>query len=427
LRSVENLQYRIMENNHTDHVEEGEHIESVPQKTDNTVLLVLVTLVLIAGGMFAMNRLMATKPEAKKADVEVWTPSVKVVPLEEIDYQPVIRAEGKVEAATKTMLISEVAGAIVYLSPMLEKGNEIPEGEILLKLDDFDYKTQLVSLKATLADAELLLEQEKARALQAERDWDKLGRGGSATDLVLRKPQIKSAKARIEAAVAAIEKAERDLVKTVIRAPYTCMVDRKFIDDGAYVNRMGQVAEISSIDEHEVRLPINLNEVGFLDEKRGVGSEVLLEADLGGNAYQWKGKAMRYEGGVDRATFSMVMVVNVKRDPSTKTSAMFALPPKGLFVKASITGKKAGEVFSVPREALREGNTLWVLADKNVLDVVDVEVLRSERDRVLINKPAAGELVKGERIIVSPIAVPAVGMTLKQEVDEELKAGDDLK
>lgn len=399
-------------------------------KTDNTLLIVLLSIGLLAVGIFGMQWLMATKPEAKKAAPEIWTPSVKVISLSARDYTPVIRAEGEVEAATKTMLISEVAGAVVYISPMLEKGNVIMKGEIILKVDDADYKTQLTSTKSALADAELVLAQEEARAVQGVRDWKKLGRGNSAPDLVLRKPQIKSALARIAAAQAAIEKSERDMAKTVIKAPYTCLVDRKFIDQGAYVSMLSQVAEVSSVVEYEVRLPLNLNEMGFLDEDSGIGSEVLLESTIGGKFYQWKGTAVRFEGGVDSSTFSMVMVVSVKRD-SAKDRERFQLPPVGMFVQAKVPGMPMGKVFTIPREALRDGGAVWILAENEVLEIVAVEVIRSERDEVIIAAKGVADkkLTSGDRIIISPIAIPASGMKLELEVENPLEnqSGGNLK
>ena len=423
---MENLELKNMENNTSEEPKEPEEKSGMEDKADNTVLMVLLAIGLLALGAYGMKWLMDTKPEAKKAIPETWTPSVQVIPLTEKNYTPVIRAEGEVEAATKTMLISEVAGSVVHISPLLEKGNTIPEGEIILKVDDADYKTQLTSAKSTLADAELMLAQEEARAVQAERDWKKLGRGTVATDLVLRKPQIKSALARIEAAQAAIEKAERDMAKTVIRAPYTCLVDRKFIDEGAYVSMMSQIAEVSSVDEYEVRLPLNLNEVGFLDKASGIGSEVLLESMIGGKLYQWKGQAVRFEGGVDSSTFSRIMVVSVKRD-SAKEDENFQLPPVGMFVKAKLQGQAMGKVFSIPGEALREGTSVWVLAENDLLEVVDVTVIRSERDQVIIEPKEKDNLVAGDRIIVSPIAIPVNGMKLEVEKSSEVQDSENLK
>ncbi len=386
----------------------------VEEKADNTILMVILSLLFLFGGAFIMKSLMETKPEAKKVAAESWVPSVQVIIAELVDYTPLIRAEGSVTPSTKTMLISEVTGAVTYISPELEKGNVISEGEILMKVDDADYLTQLTSAKSSLADAELLLAQEEAKATQAEREWSKLGRGGVASELMLRKPQIKSAKAKIVAAQAMITKGERDVNKTTIRAPYTCMVDHKFIDVGAFVSSMSQIAEVSSVDQYEIRLPLNLNELGLLAENVGVGSEVMLESNIGGKVYQWKGKAERLEGGVDSATFSRIMVVTVARDEAQDKG--YELPPVGLFLKASFMGSPMGEVFSLPREVLREGDTLWMLNEEGVLKIIKAQVLRVERDVVIIS---AKSLRAGDRIINSPIAVPVDGMQLELELEKE--------
>ena len=393
-----------------------------PQKADNTLLMVIITVGLLGLGFYINKKLMESKPEAKKADVESWAPSVRVLDLKKISYVPVIHTEGMVGASTKTLLISEVAGASVYISPLLEIGNVIPEGEILLKLDDADYQTQLTSAKSSLADAELLLAQEQARAVQAEREWKKLGRGGSATDLALRKPQIKSARARIEAAEAQIQKAERDVSKTVIRAPYTCKVDEKFIGSGAFVSSFSRIAEVSSIDKYKVSLPIDLNELRFLGKDLGIGLEVSLESLIGGESYDWLGKAVRFEGGVDSNTFSRMMVVDVERDESKIKG--FELPPVGLFIKAKLHGEEIGEVFSIPREAIRENETLWLLSEENTLNSVNADIVRTERDSVLVN---IGKLKDGDRIIISPIAIPVAGMQLDVEADNENSSESELK
>jgi hypothetical protein len=124
----------------------------------------------------------------------------------------------------------------------------------------------------------------------------------------------------------------------------------------------------------------------------------------------------------------MVMVVSVKRDTAEK-DAKFALPPKGLFVKAKVPGKPMGKVFTIPREALREADTLWVLAENEVLDIVSVEVIRTERNQVIIAAKvnADKKLTYGDRIIVSPIAIPVIGMKLEMESSVESSAGEHLK
>jgi hypothetical protein len=55
----------------------------------------------------------------------------------------------------------------------------------------------------------------------------------------------------------------------------------------------------------------------------------------------------------------------------------------------------------IPREALREGNQIWVVGPDNLLKIVDADVLWREKETVLISN----KLEKGEQLIVSDIRV----------------------
>ena len=73
-----------------------------------------------------------------------------------------------------------------------------------------------------------------------------------------------------------------------------------------------------------------------------------------------------------------------------------------------------GKFFAIPRVALRDGDVVWILAEDEVLDIVEVEVIRSERNRVIIRAKETGEkkLTSGDGVIISPIAIPVSGMKL---------------
>jgi len=382
---------------------------------DNTLLVIIVTVAILIAGLGGYQYLEANKVEAKKSDVENFLPTVEVVSARRLAFVPTIELQGEVMPATETELISEVAGAIIEVSPKLEVGSVIDENEIILRVNDADYLTQLANAESSLADAELMLAQEKARAEQSIRDWKKLGRGKEASELVRRLPQIKSAEARITAAKAAIAKADRDVAKTVIRAPYRCIVDQKFIDDGAYLSAMSRIAKIYSVSRFEVRLPVSLDKVNFLPADNGVGHKVKLIANIGGEKLQWDGVVNRFEGGIDSKTFSMMMVVGIAPNPK---QGLFQFPPKGLFIDGQIQGKNLSDVIQIPRVAMRENQTIWILDDDRKLRMKKVITVREERDHIYIES----DLKDGSNIIISPIATPIEGMQLEQQ--EKLKPKD---
>ena len=96
---------------------------------------------------------------------------------------------------------------------------------MILRIDASDYDAALAQAKSNLEEARMALVSEEARAKQAERDWKSLGTGGEASDLTLRKPQLASARAKVEAAETAVKKAERDVERATVEAPYAARVE----------------------------------------------------------------------------------------------------------------------------------------------------------------------------------------------------------
>ncbi len=96
---------------------------------------------------------------------------------------------------------------------------------------------------------------------------------------------------------------------------------------------------------------------------------------------------------------------------SISTSADGLRPPLavGLFVNAEIAGRSAEQVTLVPRSAMRDGSRLLVVDEENRLRYRDVEVLRIDRDDVLIR---AG-LLAGERVCISQLQTVVEGMQVR--------------
>ena len=369
------------------------------------IIKVFLVIIVLAVGWFVMGALMKSPVKASTEAKEGFVPRVEVVEVHTESIKVEIDAQGMVEPVTQTMLLSEVAGAIEWISPELKAGGYFKKGETMLRMSKADYESQLAQAKARVADAELQIEQEKARAQQALRDWKKLGRGGEPSSLVKREPQLKSAEAALVAARAAVVQSERDLQKTVVKAPYDCLVRTTQVDLGGYLTAAARIAEIYEADKVEVRLPLRLEDVTYLPEKL-VGTPVLLSVKVGRVEREWQGKVVRTEGVVDRATMTMMTVVEVT---AADVGGMFELPPFGLFVQGEFQGDELTDVVKLPRVALRDGSTAWVVDSDGNLEVRKVKAERSERDFAYVVDGLTG----GERVIVSPIEVPVPGMPVE--------------
>ena len=375
--------------------------------------VVAIVLVLVVG-VLVMKYLKNNGPEADKEIAPRVIPVVRVLQVKAAAERLTISTQGRVEPVRRTQAASEVMGRVVMVSPKFKTGGEFSFNEVMLEIDSSDYVSAHASAESSLADAELLLVQEEARAEQALRDWQKLGRG-EPSELVVRRPQIASVKARISAAEAAVGKAMRDLDRTKLRAPYDCRVQATYTDLGSYIMTGARLADLYSVDAFEVRVPVTLEELGYIDKDELIGAEVLIRAVIGGKEREWQGEIVRSEGLVDRETMTMYLAVTIKPN---KTAGQYALPPMGLFVQAKIQGKKLERVTRIPRSALRSDHTLLIVNAENQLEIIPVKVVRTLNKSVLVSEG----LKDGCRIIVSPMETPVPGMQLVVEDDEAEQA-----
>ena len=95
------------------------------------------------------------------------------------------------------------------------------------------------------------------------------------------------------------------------------------------------------------------------------------------------------------------------KSSDTKVTKSFTTSlPMGLFVEAIIEGRWFDDLVILPASALLNNNLVAIIDQKNQLRFRTVEVLRRQRDQVIIS---AG-LNAGERVFVSGLHHPIEGM-----------------
>jgi RND family efflux transporter MFP subunit len=363
------------------------------------VFLISISVVLL-GGMVAFA-LYKSRPKAAKQDTDKIHPLVEVMAVTAVDVPMKLPSQGIVEAKRKTTLAAEVGGKIVKISDKFEAGGEFEEDEVILEIDDADYQANLAQSKSNLEEARMALITEEARATQAERDWKRLGSGGEASDLTLRKPQLASARAKVAAAEAAVEKADNDLRRTKVRAPYPARVEMTQADLGAFVGTGSPLLTIYSRGPYEVRLPLSLDEFAFIEQDKDgkPRSSAELKLEAAGRKFDWHGDIVRTEGQVERSSRSIYLVAEVDTTTDTETNRGTLLQP-GLFVEAEVAGITLKKVFQVPLQAFRELDTVVVVSQpENKLAFRKVKVIWREGGVALVSEG----LESGERVLLTEI------------------------
>lgn len=331
--------------------------------------------------------------------------TVDVVTLKKADTTIFINSYGKVKPRTQSILLPQVSGQIMEISPNFRDGGFFDKGDMLLKLDDRDHKAEIEIARSALFTAKQALSEEKARAEQANQDWQRLGNKGVASDLVLRKPQLMSAQAKVSSAKASLAKSELALERTKIKAPFTGRVLRKEVDVGQVVSSGTKLAEIFAVDYVEVRLPIQNKDLSYIDlpeNNRFQGQvsyqpEVELSSDIMTIAQTWKGKVVRTEGAFDTASQQLFVVAQI--DDPYGINQSEGLPLKiGQYVKAKIKGKELKNALVVPNQSIYQGSYVYIV-DNNVLKRKEVS-LAWQNDKIAIIRSG---LTEGELLVVTPL------------------------
>ncbi len=383
------------------------------------LIKVLAPLLVLAGGAYGAWYLVRTRPPVETQPPEVIVPLVRTQTAIAKSVQFKVQAQGTVVPRTESALVPEVSGRVVDVSSSLADGAFFEEGEVLLRIEPQDFELAVVRTEAEVARASHRLEIEKAEAEVARREWESLGSGEKPSPLVLRQPQLAEARAALASAQAALKQAERNLERTVLRAPYTGRVRQKNVDVGQYVTVGSAVARLYSVDYAEVRLPIPDDQLAFVrlpfdyrdGSRRPSGPRVRLSAEFAGRTHHWSGRIVRTEGEIDPQS-RMIHAVAQVEDPYGRQGPA-GRPPLavGLFVQAEIFGKQARGVFVLPRAALRGPDRLIVVDSENRLRFREVEVLRSQGEQVIVGQG----LQEGERVLLSPLDTAVEGMRVRTE------------
>ncbi len=346
---------------------------------------------IIIFGLAICSVLIFTKPVAKPEEIKRIPPIVQTESLSPESISMAIVSQGTVIPRTESQIYPEIAGRVIYVSPKLYEGSSFKKGDVLLKIDPKDYELSIKSAEANLAAAKTNYSIAKAESESAQEEWDKIG-SGKATDLTLKKPQLAQAKSSVEAAEADLERLNRNLEKTEIKAPYDGLVRKKNIDIGTVIAPGYLLASVYATDYIEVKLPIPDEDLIFLDiplDGSGIDSDnqptVLFKGIFGGKEITWEGSIVRMEAEIDPKNRMAILIGRVSKPYDI---SKHEIPLRvGQFVEAEIVGKKFKNIYKINRDLIRNNNEVAII-DKadSTIDFKAVNIIRYIDDIAFIDK-----------------------------------------
>lgn len=385
------------------------------------VVSALACLVLLGGAAATSYMIFQTEPTAQREGATKKTAAlVETVQAELGTYTPRLRVLGVVEAAQEIDLSPRVGGIVFELDENVVPGGIVERESELLKIDPRDYENELAMLTSAMRQVEAELAIEEGRQQVARREYELLGEEISEENqtLVLREPQIASIRARLRAAEAAVDRAERDLEETSILAPFDAQVMDRMVNVGSRVAPRERLAHLVGIDEYWVTASVpmsDLRRIRFGDAQRS-GSRVTIRHSSWGADETRVGRVSRLIGSLDEQT-RLARVQIVVKDPLARETSGQPLI-LGSIVQLQIEAEPIGGVVRIPRELLRQNSTVWVYAD-GVLDIRSVGVEFRDAEGAYISSG----LEDGDMIVTTNLATVRAGLPL--QIDDGGGAGDD--
>lgn len=373
------------------------------------LLKIALPVLVFVGAVFSAKIIKDNAPEPRRRPQFEQKLAVEASTFKADSYQVRLASRGTARPKFENGLVPEITGTVVGLSPNFVVGGSFEKGETLIELDRRDFEIAVIQAQANVAQASAGLQEEQARSKQAKADWKSLGRKGSPSALTARVPQVAAARAQLALANAQVQKAELDLDRTKVVAPFSGRVLEKAIDVGEFVNRGTTLGRIYATSALEVRLPMAASQLTHLDipgmnrsgdnKDDGKASEpakVTFRARVGNKDHEWTGRIVRSEG-IDTQTQQLHVVAQIDDVASASGENLRV----GQYLSAEIEARRLDNVFVLPRAAVREGGEIVLLDDNGAIQSKKVAVAWTDEEFAAI--PIAEADLPAEPVVVTTV------------------------
>ena len=369
-----------------------------------------------------------------------------------------LNATGYVVAAHKIQVASKVIGRVAWIG--VDKGDPVREGQVIVRLEDEEYRAQLeqargqlASLEARLAEAqngsrpeEIAAAQanvEQARAelqnarvnLERTRSLHKEGvlarqalddaeaqfdaREARVNSLVKtfelvrigpRKEQIDSLRGQVQQARGAVSFYQTQLANTIIKAPVTGTILEREVERGEFVTTSfvgergakGFVVSLADLNDLEVELDISQNDFNKLHMKQ----RAIITVDAWPNK-QWEGfiDEMSPEANRQKATVQVKVKVSNPDEllrPEMNASVAFVAAKS----ETGVSPAAAQGAFA-PAAAIRDGKVFVIVNGKVVERAVKTGGVTPQGIRI------DEGLIGGEDVVLNPTPELKSGIKVK--------------
>jgi RND family efflux transporter MFP subunit len=382
--------------------------------------IILSLAILLTGALITLI-IFLTEPKAVREGATKKTAMlVQVLKAEKGNYRPEFITTGVVEASKDIVLSPRVTGQVTTVAEGFVPGGYVRKGEVLLRLDPSDYENAVELQKSDLSQALADLKLEEGRQDVAKQDLKALGDTLRLKDqsLVLREPQLRSARSRVDGVRASLRQAELELQRTVIRAPFDAHILERQINEGSMVHAGDYIARLTGTDIYWVIATVKMEHLRWLSfpEQGNQPSEMRVKVR---NRSAWQNGEYRYGfvnkliGALDEQTRLARILISIP-DPLALHSDSAHVPKMMIdeFMEVTMHGNPIEDVIRINRDYIRKNEAIWIM-DSNKLQIKKPEIILKDARYAYVSEG----INEGDKIVITNLSTVTEGAALRVEPD----------
>jgi membrane fusion protein (multidrug efflux system) len=366
------------------------------------VAVLLLVLAAVGARTVVKSRQAAQAANAAPAKAAIAAPVLEFLPSDLLtmtprDLRQTLAASGSLRAYNQASVKARVAGEVREV--LVREGETVKAGQVLVRMDDADYRARLAQAEGALLAARGQLDiAAKAR----ENNRALLDRGfisKNAYDTA--SSQYDIAQANLNAAQGGLDVSRKALGDTVIRAPIAGVVASRSVQPGEKVSADNKLLDVVDLARMEMEVAVPTSDIIGI----APGQEVTVKVE--GLPQLLPATVVRINPSTQPGSRSIMTYLQLD-NPQNRLRA-------GMFGEARLTLAKKAGVLAAPASALQgTGDGAYVYAveqDKLVRRPVQTGITGSDGDATLVEITRG--LEPGARIVRSNLGNLPAGATVK--------------
>ncbi len=267
--------------------------------------------------------------------------------------QSIKEISGRLRSHNKVDLFAEVSGIARYGSTAFKSGNSFKKGQVLIQIDDSEFKSGLISTKSQfLSSIAQVMPDIKIDFQDNYDEWQEYLNNFDIKKPISALPEVNESKFKlflsgrgIYTSYYKIKEAETRLAKFTIRAPFDGSLTETFINEGTLVRIGQQLGEFMQSGIFDLEASVDYETVKQLDP----GMQLEFKESRSGTKYI--GKLSRINEKVEQST-QLVKIFFLLKNKDLRS---------GMYLNADVSLKVYENATKIPFSALVDESYVYLL------------------------------------------------------------------